>query len=99
MNDEQKSIAHVSAVFANNFSNHLFAIAEKLLENQQIPFEIMMPLIKNMVEKLNNHSAAENQTGPAIRKDEKTIQKHLSLLTNDDKIIYETLTTSIQKLH
>lgn len=99
LNDEQKSIAHVSAVFANNFSNHLFAIAEKLLDNQQIPFDILMPLIKNTVEKLNNHSAAESQTGPAIRKDEKTIQKQLGLLMNDDKTVYETLTKSIQQLY
>lgn len=99
LTDEQKTVAHVSAVFANNFSNHLFAIAEKLLDKQQIPFEILMPLIKNTVEKLNNHSAFENQTGPAIRNDSKTIQKQLNLLTKDDKIIYENLTKSIQQLH
>ena len=58
-----------------------------------------MPLIKNTVEKLNNHSAAESQTGPAIRKDEKTIQKQLGLLMNDDKTVYETLTKSIQQLY
>jgi predicted short-subunit dehydrogenase-like oxidoreductase (DUF2520 family) len=98
LNDEQKMIAHVSAVFANNFSNHLFAIAEKLLDKQHIPFDILMPLIKNTVEKLNTHSPADNQTGPAIRKDEKTIQKHLNLLTDSDKIIYEMLTKSIQEL-
>jgi predicted short-subunit dehydrogenase-like oxidoreductase (DUF2520 family) len=98
LNDEQKMIAHVSAVFANNFSNHLFAIAEKLLDKQHIPFDILMPLIKNTVEKLNNHSPADNQTGPAIRKDEKTIQKHVNLLTDSDKIIYEMLTKSIQEL-
>jgi predicted short-subunit dehydrogenase-like oxidoreductase (DUF2520 family) len=98
LNDEQKMIAHVSAVFANNFSNHLFAIAEKLLDKQHIPFDILIPLIKNTVEKLNNHSPADNQTGPAIRKDEKTIQKHVNLLTDSDKIIYEMLTKSIQEL-
>jgi len=98
LNDEQKMIAHVSAVFANNFSNHLFAIAEKLLDKQHIPFDILMPLIKNTVEKLNTHSPADNQTGPAIRKDEKTIQKHVNLLTDSDKIIYEMLTKSIQEL-
>jgi hypothetical protein len=58
-----------------------------------------MPLIKNTVEKLNNHSAFENQTGPAIRKDEKTIQKQLNLLTHDDKILYETISKSIQQFH
>jgi predicted short-subunit dehydrogenase-like oxidoreductase (DUF2520 family) len=99
LTDEQKTVAHVSAVFANNFSNHLFAIAEKLLDKQQIPFEILMPLIKNTVEKLNNHSPFENQTGPAIRNDEKTIQKQLNLLTHEDKIIYETISKSIQQFH
>lgn len=99
LNDEQKNRAHLSAVFANNFSNHLFAIADKLLDEQNIPFEILMPLIKNTVEKLNNHSPFENQTGPAIRNDEKTIEKHLLSLQNEDKQVYETLTKSIQALH
>lgn len=99
LNDEQKNRAHLSAVFANNFSNHLFAIADKLLNEQNIPFEVLLPLIKNTIEKLNNYSPFDNQTGPAIRNDEKTIEKHLLSLQNEEKKVYETLTKSIQTLH
>lgn len=99
LNDEQKSIAHLSAVFVNNFSNHLYTIAEKLLNKQEIPFDILIPIIKNTVEKLNDHSPFENQTGPAIRNDKKTMEKHQNLLSNDEKLIYELISNSIKSTH
>jgi aromatic ring hydroxylase len=40
------------------------------------------------------------QTGPALRQDLKTIQKHFDLITDQDiKKLYLNLSTSIQKKH
>ena len=46
-------------------------------------------------------SGPENtQTGPAIRNDQKTIEKHLGLLSDENiKKLYLNLTTSIQRNH
>jgi predicted short-subunit dehydrogenase-like oxidoreductase (DUF2520 family) len=94
---EQQSTLHLSAVFANNFVNHLLSISERLLESKQIPMEALLPIIQDTVDKLQFSAASKNQTGPAIRHDEKTMKKHLMMLqTEDDKQIYEQISRSIQ---
>jgi RecB family endonuclease NucS len=41
-------------------------------------------------------SPSEAQTGPAIRNDTQTIERHLSFLTNENQVkIYKILTQSI----
>jgi len=80
VNDEQRAALHVAAVFANNFANHCFAIAEKLLEEKNLPFEMLHPLMEETLAKALQDSPARMQTGPAARGDAETIQRHLDLL-------------------
>jgi predicted short-subunit dehydrogenase-like oxidoreductase (DUF2520 family) len=82
VNDEQRSALHVAAVFANNFANHCFAIAEKLLDEKDLPFEMLHPLMEETLAKTLHDSPARMQTGPAVRGDEDTIRRHLDLLKN-----------------
>ena len=86
-------------MFANNFANHLFTIGQDILSNNQIPFEILLPLIQNTVEKLTYTYPEKLQTGPAIRNDQQTISTHQALLVDHEEYrkIYEILTESIQK--
>ncbi len=96
-----RSKLHLAAVFACNFSNHMYAIAEKLLERDDIPFDILKPLIKETTNKvLDSKSPLDIQTGPAIRDDFKTKAKHCEMLT--DKIIkrniYVTLSQNIWEI-
>jgi len=93
---EQRKYLHVSAVFANNFSNHMFFLANKICDEQNIPFEILNSLIQETTKKLKTLSPAESQTGPAHRNDKKTIQNHLSLLDSREQAIYKLITDSIQ---
>jgi hypothetical protein len=59
--------------------------------------EALLPIIQDTVDKLQFSAASKNQTGPAIRHDEKTMKKHLMMLqTEDDKQIYEQISRSIQ---
>ncbi|GBL34964.1 hypothetical protein EMGBS15_05590 [Filimonas sp.] len=99
LSDDQKLRAHLAAVFANNFSNHMFTIGQDILQEEQLSFELLIPLIENTVEKLTYTSPDKLQTGPAVRNDESTIAKHLSLLKDHDdfKKIYTLLTDSIQR--
>ena len=73
-------------------------IAEKILKSQNIDVDILNPLIKETADKLNYLSPSEAQTGPAIRNDEITIQKHLNLLKETKYFeIYNNLTKEIIK--
>ena len=99
INDEQRAKLHVAAVFVNNFSNNLFAIGEQISQKENLPFEILKPLIQETVQKIQNHSPNKMQTGPAIRNDQNTIDRHLKYLQKEFPElveVYETMTKSIQ---
>jgi len=100
LSSEKRKQLHLAAVFANNFSNHMFALAEKLLKQYDLPFSYMLPLIEETVNKIQVLSPKEAQTGPAVRYDEKIINKHLELLSNEPEMqeIYQLISKSIHKL-
>jgi predicted short-subunit dehydrogenase-like oxidoreductase (DUF2520 family) len=83
LNDEQRAWVHLSAVFANNFANHCFAIAESLLQERALPFELLHPLMRETVERALTQSPGAAQTGPAVRNDRGTQEAHLVLLSDD----------------
>jgi len=94
---EQRLALHISAIFANNFSNYMYQIAEKILHAHDIPFEILKPLIRETAEKVMEGSPAEMQTGPAKRGDVLTIEKHTAFLSSSPtyKEIYQLISTNI----
>lgn len=96
--DEQRAILHVAAVFVNNFTNHLFHIGENIVEKEGLSFDILKPLMQETVEKIMKHPAKSMQTGPAIRGDKKTIERHLDYLEQypDYQELYEKITKNIQ---
>lgn len=97
INSEQRKAIHVSAVFVNNFVNHLYRIGSDLCEEHQVPFEILKPLIRETAEKVMVLTPAEAQTGPAKRNDNLTVEAHLQILKNQQqKEIYQLLTQSIK---
>jgi predicted short-subunit dehydrogenase-like oxidoreductase (DUF2520 family) len=97
ISSEQRKALHVSAVFVCNFTNHLYTIGNTICEENNIPFEILQPLIEETAKKIKSLSPSESQTGPAVRNDQKTIEKHIDFLTNENqKEIYKILTKSIQ---
>lgn len=99
VNSAQRRILHLAAVFACNFSNHLYAIGQDILEKNQLDFEILRPLIMETAEKVQHAFPRDVQTGPAIRNDEQTLSKHKELLTGMPELqdLYETLSKSIKK--
>lgn len=96
LNSEQRKALHVAAVFVSNFANHLYKIGNDICKEHNVPFEILSPLILETATKIQTLAPIEAQTGPAKRKDTQTINKHLSLLTDENqKEIYKILTKSI----
>ncbi len=97
IDSKQRQALHVAAVFANNFTNHLYKIGNDICAENQIPFDILKPLIAETAQKIMTLSPAEAQTGPARRNDVSTIGRHLEFLSDENqKNIYTILTQSIQ---
>ncbi len=95
----QRQQLHLAAVFACNFTNHLFAIADDLLKESGLPFDVLRPLIRETVEKTATLSPREAQTGPAIRRDSNVMEKHLLKLSDHPQWqeIYRLLSESIME--
>ena len=89
---------HVAAVVVSNFVNHLYKLAEDYCRKEGLDFKQLMPLIEETAIRLKEVSPSTVQTGPAIRHDRDTIQKHLALLNNHPQLknIYLLLTESVQ---
>lgn len=96
---DDRLMLHAGAVFACNFSNHMYAIASEISGRSGLPFKIYHRLIKETAEKALEIDPAEAQTGPAQRNDQIIIKKHLDLLSFSPElqIIYRNLTDSIRK--
>lgn len=96
LNSYQRRLLHLAAVFMNNFSNHLVYISQQICKENEVPFEILQPLLAETFIKLQNTSAYDAQTGPARRNDFLTITNHLAMLDNNNyKEIYDIITKSI----
>ena len=87
---------HVAAVFSCNFANHMWVLAHDVLQEAGLPFDVMLPLIRTTVDKLDKLSPAESQTGPAIRKDYNVMDAHMKMLHDEDvRRLYSILSESI----
>jgi len=97
INSEQRRHIHLAAVFACNFTNHMYTLAEAVLAQQGIPFELLKPLIRETTDKISSLSPREAQTGPAARNDTPTMEEHLRLLAGYPDIaeLYRQISKSI----
>lgn len=96
-NDETRLKLHMVAVFVNNFVNHIYALAEKYCKDEGLDFNLLLPLIEETASRLNDIPPSKTQTGPAMRNDRVTIEKHLALLEKYPQLkkMYELFTESI----
>lgn len=99
-NDEKRKYIHLTAVFACNFVNHLFARAKEISDSQNIPFKYFLPLIDETTQKIHELEPKLAQTGPAVRGDNRILELHEQLITNEEQLkIYKTLNESIKKMY
>ncbi len=101
-NFEQRVAAHVSAVFVNNFVNHLYDLTADYMKDYKLSFNLMMPIVREEMEKISVMTAEEAQTGPARRGDIQTLKRQMDLLEKRPHLaeIYQVLTNSIlRKFH
>ena len=99
LSSAQRLYLHLAAVFSNNFVNHLMTITQDICQDHNIPYELLLPLIKKTMDNALANQSESSQTGPAIRNDQKTIKDHLNLLPSRQQEIYRLLTKAIQEYY
>ncbi|HET9431302.1 MAG TPA: DUF2520 domain-containing protein, partial [Chitinophagaceae bacterium] len=98
--DTDRMKLHLAAVFVSNFTNHLYVLAEQYCRKEGLDFKQLLPLIEETASRIRTLPPQLSQTGPALRHDKATIEKHLELLNEHPhlKNIYLVLTESIQQM-
>jgi predicted short-subunit dehydrogenase-like oxidoreductase (DUF2520 family) len=98
--NESRLVIHLSAVLTNNFFTHLASLSYDLLEQHHIQKEILIPILENTLQRLTQIPPEINQTGPAVRGDKITMQRHLKLISNRNlALVYDALSNSISQYH
>ena len=95
MTSEKRRYLHLAAVFCCNFVNRLYGITADLLEEHEIPFSAMLPLIHETADKVEQLTPRQAQTGPAVRWDEEVMAQQMALLNDEQRQLYQLLSKSI----
>ena len=97
---EKRKYIHLTAVFACNFVNHLFARAKEIADSQDLDFNYFIPLIDETVEKIHHLEPKLAQTGPAVRGDETILKLHEELIKDEQHLkVYQLMNESIKKMY
>ena len=98
---EHRKMLHLAAVFTCNFTNYMLTVGKEVTLKAGFSFDLLEPLIKETISKAIESGPENSQTGPAIRNDQNTIEKHLELLSfsPEFQMLYKELTLSILKYY
>lgn len=97
LDSEHRKYLHLSAVFACNFVNHCYTLAQRFMEKAGCPFSDLKPLIDETAKKMRKLSPEEAQTGPAVRYDTKVLAMQESLI--DDPLVKDIYRLMSQSIH
>src|SRR5215831_26262 len=99
--DQQRLKLHIAAVIVSNFTNHLYALAEDYCRTEGVDFGMLLPLITAIAQRVREFSPHEVQTGPAVRHDKWTVEKHLAILHGHPTLqeLYALFTKNIENMY
>jgi predicted short-subunit dehydrogenase-like oxidoreductase (DUF2520 family) len=97
MDSGERKALHLAAVFASNFSFHMYDVAKLLLAERNLDPGILTPLIMETARKATRSKPGSGQTGPADRNDREVIRQHLDMLKDHKRYgeLYRMITESI----
>lgn len=97
---EQRQYLHLAAVMVNNFTNGLCATAQQICREHEMPFDLLVPIVTTTAKRTQYADVRYQITGPAARRDEKTIKNHRHLIKNDKAMLelYDFMTKYIQNI-
>lgn len=101
LNSEKRKYLHIAAVFSCNFVNHLYSISDEILKTEEIPFDVLKPLILETALKVQEVEPEKAQTGPAMRFDKNIISAHLEEIKDLKNYaeLYNSMSRSIFEHH
>lgn len=95
---EKRKSLHLAAVFACNFTNHMYVLAGKILEEQDIPYSVLLPLMNETAAKISEIPPLPAQTGPAVRFDKDIMDRQLEMISDPSmQTIYKLISQNIYK--
>ena len=99
MDSAQRQWMHLAAVLVSNFGNAINALAQQMLQQRNLPFEALVPLLHTTADKAAHGDLWSLQTGPASRHDQRTIDRHRQMLLEEPRLkeLYELFTHIIQE--
>lgn len=101
LDSPKRKALHIAAVFACNFTNYLYTLSAEILSRNDLDFSLLRPIIAETAAKVQEAQPADVQTGPAVRNDMETIERHLNFLKDDPLLVelYEKLSQGIIKFY
>ncbi len=98
---DKRKWLHLSAVIGNNFINHLVAICEQICREQDLPLDVLTPILNQTYDRLKGTKAKDVQTGPAVRHDTEVLDRQVGLLKSHPEWqkIYKAISSSIEKMY
>ena len=89
---------HLAAVLACNLTNHCYRLAERVLQEAQIDWQLFLPLIDETAKKVSEMSPKDAQTGPMVRYDVNVMNRQIELLPDErTRQIYRLMAESIHE--
>jgi predicted short-subunit dehydrogenase-like oxidoreductase (DUF2520 family) len=100
---QQRLSLHLAAVFACNFTNYCYDMSKQIVDQTQVDFSLLYPLILETAAKATQNDPKNMQTGPAVRGDVNILQMHQSILADlhraDLAEVYALMSQQIMQRH
>lgn len=100
---QQRLSLHLAAVFACNFANYCYDMSKQIVDQTQVDFSLLYPLILETAGKATQNDPKIMQTGPAVRGDVNILQMHQSILADlqrpDLAEVYALMSQQIMQRH
>ena len=99
LSSDKRAYLHLAAVFASNFVNHLYVVANEITDQQGIDFDALFPLIEETAKRTSVLKPRDTQTGPAVRNDQKVMKRQYDMLKDHPNLqeLYALISQSIAK--
>jgi predicted short-subunit dehydrogenase-like oxidoreductase (DUF2520 family) len=96
-----RRMLHLAAVFVCNFTNFMLAEGKEIAIRAGFSFEELVPLLNETIRKAVEIGPENAQTGPALRNDMNTIEKHMELLSFSPELrnVYREISNLIMKIN